>query len=187
MKKMPLLVNFVFFIALCASMTFWALRFFKPQSRDIAAPAIEVNFEPGVGQWGALFGRSAVATVAASNYALKGVVVAHRPADSAAILIADGKAPQTVAIGRELSPGVKLQEVHEGYIVISEAGVIKRVDLPAPTPINQGVQPYTPPPPPPSALSPAENPAGTVVTPRPQFTQPAIVSPTGFPVPPQRQ
>jgi general secretion pathway protein C len=186
MKKVPLLINFVFFIALCASMTFWALRFFKPQSRALAAPAIDVNFEPSIGQWGALFGRSAVATAAASNYALKGVVVARRPEDSAAILIADGKGQQTVAIGRELSPGVKLLEVHEDYIVISEAGLIKRVELPAPTPINQGVQTYTPPLPP-TVLSPAENPAGTVVTPRPQFTQPAIVSPTGFPVPPQRQ
>lgn len=196
MKKLPLFTNFVLFIALCASITFWALRVFKPQSRELAAPAIGVNFEPAVGQWGSLFGRSAVAAAAASNYAVKGVVVARRPEDSAAILIADGKTPQTIAVGRELSPGVRLQEVHESYIVISEAGVMKRVELPAPTPINPGVQVYTPPPPPlpaqqpvpqPQAPSSGDNSSGSVVTPRPVFVPPAIVSPTGIPVPPQRE
>lgn len=203
MKKLPLFVNFVLFIALCASASFWALRLFKPQSRDLAAPAAIADFEPAPGQWGSLFGRSAIASAPASNYAVKGVVVARHAADSVAILIADGKPAQTIAIGGALSPGVFLQEVHESYIVILENGISKRVDLPAPASLpisvgsaglSAGLQVIAPAPQLPQA-APNSNPApapvdssgGVVVTPRPVFAPQAIISPTGIPVPPQKE
>lgn len=138
MKRLPLLMSFVMFVLLCMSLTYWGMQVIKPKVRPVNAPVNTNTVEPGEGQWGSLFGRNPLAEAAVSNYQLKGVVVAAHALDSAAILSADGKPPQTIAVGKELSPGVTLQEVHTTHIVISEAGAIKRVDLPPPTPIPGG-------------------------------------------------
>ena len=138
MKRLPLLMSFVMFVLLCMSLSYWGMQVFKPKMRSINASVNTNTVEPGEGQWGSLFGRNPLTEAAVSNYQLKGVVVAAHATDSAAILSADGKAPQTIAVGKELSPGVLLQEVHTTHIVISEAGAIKRVDLPQPTPIPGG-------------------------------------------------
>lgn len=131
MKRLPLYVSFAVFVVLCVSLSYWGLRMFRPQVRPLAVPAGAAVFEPAPGQWGGLFGASQIAQ-AASNYQLKGVVVAKRPEESVAIVGVNGQAALAVAIDRELSPGVKLTEVHDGYIVLSEGGVNKRVDLPLP-------------------------------------------------------
>jgi general secretion pathway protein C len=152
MKRLPLLISFVMFILLSMSISYWGMQVFKPKVRAVAAPVNVVSFEPGVGQWGSVFGRNPQAEVAASNYQLKGVVAAGSLHDSAAILTADGKPAQTIGLGKELSPGVTLQEVHDTYILISEAGLIKRVDLPQASPslpgnqVNPVNQVYVPPP-----------------------------------------
>lgn len=136
MKRLPLVLSFVMFILFCMSLSYWGMQVFKPKVRAVNAPVNTSSFEPSEGQWGSLFGRNPSVEAAASNYQLKGVVVAGQAFDSAAIVSADGKPSQTIAIGKELSPGVILKEVHETYIVISESGLIKRVDLPQPTPIS---------------------------------------------------
>ena len=138
MKRLPLAMSFVMFILFCMSLSYWGMQVFKPKVRTVNAPVNTSSFEPGEGQWGSLFGRNPLVEAAVSNYQLKGVVVAGLASGSAAILSADGKPSQTIAVGRELSQGVILKEVHETYIVISEGGLIKRVELPQPTPIAGG-------------------------------------------------
>jgi general secretion pathway protein C len=138
MKRLPLLMSFFLFILFCMSLSYWGMQAIKPKVRSVNAPVSANSFEPGEGQWGSFFGRNPLIEAAVSNYQLKGVVVAVRATDSAAILSADGKPSQTIAVGKELSPGVVLTEVHETHIVIKEAGAIKRVDLPQPTPITAG-------------------------------------------------
>ena len=138
MKRLPLAMSFVMFILFCMSLSYWGMQVFKPKVRTVNAPVNTSSFEPGEGQWGSLFGRNPLVEAAVSNYQLKGVVVAGLASGSAAILSADGKPSQTIAVGRELSQGVILKEVHETYIVISEAGLIKRVELPQPMPIASG-------------------------------------------------
>ncbi|MDO8653636.1 MAG: type II secretion system protein N [Undibacterium sp.] len=130
MKRLPLLFSFFMFILMCMSLSYWGMQVFKPKVRAVVAPVIFAAFEPGIGQWGAVFGRSPITQIAASNYQLKGVIVAAKQGDSAAILSVDGKPEQTMAIDKELSKGVTLKEVHETYILISESGISKRVDLP---------------------------------------------------------
>ncbi len=130
MKRMPLLVSFFVFILLCMSLGYWGMQVFKPKVRAVVAPSGATSFEPGVGQWGAVFGQNPVAQIAASNYQLKGIVLASQPSDSAAIISMDGKPEQTLAVNRELSPGIVLKEVHDTYILIAESGITKRVDLP---------------------------------------------------------
>ena len=130
MKRLPVLVSFILFIALCASITYWAMRLLKPPVRPIIAPPpiarLEVNMTAATGLFG---GRPAAAAVA-SNFQLKGVVVAANPEDSAAVLSTDGKPPQSIPLNAEVTPGVILKEVHAKYVLLLEGATTKRVDLP---------------------------------------------------------
>jgi general secretion pathway protein C len=145
MKRLPLILSFFVFIALCMSLSYWGMQMFKPKARAVVAPQNTSAFEQVLGQWGSIFGRSPTAQMAASNYQLKGVVVAPQAQDSAAIISMDGRPEQALAIGKELSPGVKLLEVHPAYILVSEAGVSKKIDLPQAA-VNSGIS-FNPSPP----------------------------------------
>jgi len=142
MKRLPLVTSFLLFLVFCMSLSYWGMQMFKPKVRAVSAPANSGAFEPGVGQWSTMFGRNPSAQAAPSNYQLKGVVMAKPNAESVAILSVDGKSALAIGIGRELSPGVTLKEVHESYVLISESGAASRLDLPpSPSAIagNQGI------------------------------------------------
>jgi general secretion pathway protein C len=102
---------------------------FKPAVRPVAAPPPASR--PAIGLEAALglFGGNASIAVA-SNFQLKGVIVAKAAQESVALLSADGKPAQAIAIGAEVAPGVTVKEVHAQYVLLSESGVIKRVELP---------------------------------------------------------
>ena len=70
---------------------------------------------------------------------VKGVIVAPRVADSAAIIVLDGKPNFILGVGKELSPGVKLKEVHRDHIIVEESGMQRRIDVPPAPPIAAGV------------------------------------------------
>ena len=129
MKRWPLISSFVLFAALCASAAYWALQLFKPPVRPVAAPPQASQPAPRLEAAASLFGnRSSFA--ATSNFQLKGVVFASNPAESVAILAANGKPAQSVRINEEVIPGVILKEVQRSYVLLSENGAVKRVDLP---------------------------------------------------------
>ncbi|MFZ6767054.1 type II secretion system protein N [Undibacterium sp. Di26W] len=154
MKRLPIVVTFLAFVALCMSLSFWGLRLFKPQARSVSAAFQQGSYEPGAGQWGGIFGISQVMQANASNFQLKGVVLAKRTEESLAIISANGKPGLSVAMNKEVMPGVTLKEVHDLYVVIVDAGVERRIDLPqvqevsriqtAPAVINQVSQPNQP-------------------------------------------
>ena len=77
-----------------------------------------------------LFGGRPAAVAVASNYELKGVVMAGTAGESAAILSADGKPATAVPVGKEVMPGVSVKEVHPLYVLLFENGLAKRVELP---------------------------------------------------------
>ena len=66
-----------------------------------------------------------------SSYQLTGVVAAGR--NSVAIIVTEGQPPQALKVGRELAPGILVSEVHPRYVMLSEGGVPKRLEL-APDP-----------------------------------------------------
>jgi general secretion pathway protein C len=136
MKRLPLFVTVLAVVLLSASLAYWGLQLFKPQQRAIAAPPVQpamaLNIDAAKGLFG---GQIAVAVV--SNYQLKGVVAA-RGDDSAAILSVDNKPAVALAIGKEVVPGVLVKEVHPRYVLLSEGGVIKRVDLPSDVGVSSG-------------------------------------------------
>lgn len=129
MKRWPLVATFVLFIAACVSAAYWAMQLFKPPVRPVAAPPQTVQIAPRLDAAAALFGGHPTIAVA-SNFQLKGVVVAGNAAESIAILAAGGKPAQVVKANEEVAPGIKVTEVHPRYVLLSESGVVKRVELP---------------------------------------------------------
>jgi general secretion pathway protein C len=128
MKRLPLIFSLLAVIALSASIAYWVMELYKPKQRPLAAIAEASLPEPSPDAAATVFGGQAV-TVMVSNYRLTGVVAAGR--DSAAILVADGQPPKALKIGAEISPGVSVREVHARYVMLSENGVLKRIDLAA--------------------------------------------------------
>jgi general secretion pathway protein C len=46
-----------------------------------------------------------------------------------AIISANGAQSKALVVGKEIAPGVTVNEVHARYVMLSDAGVMKRIDL----------------------------------------------------------
>jgi general secretion pathway protein C len=125
MKRMPLLLSFFALVALTASVTYWVIQFMPRAPQNFAAVAPTAPPPPPVDAAATLFGGQASAAVA-SNYQLTGVVAAGR--NSAAIIVTDGT-PKAIKLGKEVASGVTVQEVHPRYVMLSDGGVLKRIEL----------------------------------------------------------
>jgi general secretion pathway protein C len=196
MKRMPLVVTVLAVALLSASLAYWVLQLNQPPQRAIAAPpppaVAALNLDAAKG----LFGGQ-ITVAAASNYQLKGVVAAGG-SGSAAILAVDSQPAQAYGLGREVAPGVVVKEVHPKFVLLSEGGAIKRVDLPSDVgvsstaPAQPSIRPVTPPAPTMPAPqvqmqpAPAMQPPGTVApaagqqNPRPPNNPDAIAPVPGF-------
>ncbi|MFL6675501.1 MAG: type II secretion system protein N [Massilia sp.] len=130
MKRLPILLSLLALIVLAASLAYWVLQLYQPPQRPLAAAPQAVLPEPAIDAAATLFGGQAAAAVA-TNYTLTGVVAAGR--ESVAIIVAEGSPPKALRIGKELVPGVTVSEVHPRYVMLSDGGVMKRIDLPAET------------------------------------------------------
>ncbi|MES2017542.1 MAG: type II secretion system protein N [Pseudomonadota bacterium] len=126
MKRLPLMMSLLAVIALSASIAFWVLQLYKPEQRPMAAITDARAPDPAPDAAATLFGGQAV-TNAPSNYQLTGVVAAGR--DSVAILVAEGQPPRALKVGHEIAAGVTVKEVHPKYVMLSEGGVLKRIEL----------------------------------------------------------
>lgn len=126
-KRLPILLSLLALILLAASIAYWVLQLYQPQQRPLAAAPVVSQPEPSPDAAATLFGGQPVAA-AISNFQLTGVVAAGS-ANSAAIIVADGAPPVAVRIGREVAPGVVVSEVHQRYVMLSDGGVLKRIEL----------------------------------------------------------
>jgi general secretion pathway protein C len=127
-KRLPLLMSLVGVILLAASLAYWILQLYQPPQRPLAAVPHSAMPPPPIDAAATLFGGQ-VATVSTSNYQLTGIVSAGR--DSVAIIVAEGSPPKALRMGKELVPGITLAEVHPRYVMLSDGGVMKRLDLAA--------------------------------------------------------
>lgn len=125
-KRLPLLLSLLGMILLAASLAYWILQLYQPPQRPLAAVAVATMPDPSIEAAATLFGgQPTVAT--ATNYQLTGIVSAGR--DSVAIIVTDGGLAKALRVGRELAPGVTLAQVYPRYVMLSDSGVMKRVDL----------------------------------------------------------
>jgi general secretion pathway protein C len=139
MKRWPLVASFVLFIALCATLAYWAMQFFKPPVRPVAAPPPSAQAPVNIDAAASLFGGRGSAAVA-SNFQLKGVILSGTPADSVVIIAADGKPAQAIRVNSEIAPGVKVKEVNRGFVILLDNGVEKRVELPEDSKLVAGME-----------------------------------------------
>ena len=126
-NRLPLITSFFLFIALCVSTAYWVMYINKPPARPIIAPSAQLA--PSLNAAASLFGKQRTHVVA-SNYKLTGVLVDTNKGDSVAIISINGKPAQAVRVGREIIPGITVQEVQRGYVLLNEHGIGRRVDLP---------------------------------------------------------
>ena len=139
-KRLPLLFSLLALILLAASIAFWVLQLYKPEQRPLAAAPVATQPPPSPEAAATLFGGQPSAVM--SNFQLTGVVSAG--ADSAGILVADGQPSKAVRVGREIAPGVTVAEVHRRYVMLSDGGVMKRVELAVDTGQSTSITPPEP-------------------------------------------
>jgi general secretion pathway protein C len=168
MKRLPILLSLLALVALSASIAYWVLQLYQPPQRPLAAAPVAAAPDPAIDAAASLFGGQ-LSAAAASNYQLTGVVAAGR--ESVAIIVADNGAPKALPVGKEVSSGVTVREVHPRYVMLSDGGVLKRVDLAvdthaaggapgAPAPGQQQFQPQPQPnQPPPQPMPQSQQPA----------------------------
>ncbi len=136
MKRPALFTSFMLFIALCASGAYWGMQFFQPPPRAMIAPPSTAIVLPDVSAAAGLLG-GRVQAAAASNFQLTGIILADHPAGSLAIIAANGKPARPFRVRAEIQPGVSVQEVQRNYVLLSDHGASKRLDLP----VNAKTQP----------------------------------------------
>jgi general secretion pathway protein C len=125
-KRLPLILSLVGVILLAVSLAYWVLQLYQPPQRPLAAVPPSTMPDPPIDAAATLFGGQ-VAVASATSYQLTGIVADGR--DSVAIIVAEGSPPKALRVGKELSPGITLAEVHPRYVMLSDGGVMKRVDL----------------------------------------------------------
>lgn len=161
MRRLPHIVSFLLFIALCVSAAYWAMQLFKPPVRPVAAPPRAAQAEIRPDAAASVFGKSKGNMAVASNYQLRGVIFSGNPRSSVAIISADGKPAQAVGVDKEVVPGVTVKEVYRDYVLLSEGGATKRVELPESAKGLEGIADA------PAASRPATPPAATLPAPTP--------------------
>jgi general secretion pathway protein C len=124
-KRLPLILSLLGVVLLAVSLAYWILQLYQPPQRPIAAVQHTPQPDPAIDAAATLFGGQ-VAVASATNYQLTGVVADG--SSSVAIIVADG-APKALRVGKEVAPGITLAEVHPRYVMLSDGGVMKRVDL----------------------------------------------------------
>jgi general secretion pathway protein C len=129
-KRLPLLLSLLGVILLAASLAYWILQLYQPPQRPLAAVPRTGLPDPSIDAAATLFGGQ-VSTANASSYQLTGVVAAGN--ESWAIIVAEGSPPKALKVGKEIGPGITLAEVHPRYVMLSDGGVMKRIDLAADT------------------------------------------------------
>ena len=139
-KRLPLLLSLLALILLAASIAYWVLQLYKPEQRPLAAAPVAAQNAPNPEAAATLFGGRPTAVL--SSFQLTGVVSAGP--DSAVILVAEGQPPKAVRIGSEVAPGVTVAEVHRRYVMLSDGGVMKRVDLAPDTGQSTSIMPPEP-------------------------------------------
>jgi general secretion pathway protein C len=104
------------------------LQLYQPPQRPLAAVPQSAMPDPSIDAAATLFGGQ-VAVASATNYQLTGIISAGH--NSVAIIVADGSPPKALRLGKELSPGITLAEVYPRYVMLSDGGAMKRLDLAA--------------------------------------------------------
>lgn len=125
---LPALFSLLLFVALCASIAYWALQWLAPAPRPVAPPVATEPGIPPVASAARLFGGAAKGG-GALNVQLRGIIHAGSATGSAAIMTVDGSPPKFYRVNAALMPGVTLKAIHARTVVLSEHGAERELPL----------------------------------------------------------
>jgi general secretion pathway protein C len=125
---LPTIATLAAVVALTASTAYWSLQLFTPQQRQIAVVPVQETPPPPVDAALGLFGGQATVATASTSV-LGGVGAARDGRGSVAIIATSGATPQAYPVGKEVAPGVTVQDVQPRSVTLLDGGVQKRLDL----------------------------------------------------------
>jgi general secretion pathway protein C len=137
MKRLPIALSFVLFLALCASLTYWLMQWTAPATRPLIMPVTVERALPSISAAANLFGGHADADAAATvSVQLSGIIMATRDVDSVAIIGVPGKPVRALRVKAEIIEGLTIKQIKPRSVVLVERGVEREVRLPdfAPSP-----------------------------------------------------
>ena len=129
MTRIPAILSFVLFLAIAATLAYWIPQWTAPLSRAVSSPPKTEHVQTPVSAAANLFGgRSDVGSLA--NVQLRGVVHSGRASDSVAIIAVEGKPPRALKVNSEIAPGVKIKQILNKTVVVSQQGAERELSLP---------------------------------------------------------
>lgn len=146
---LPRAATVALFVALCALVTWWVLRFSAMDTIPVPKTARVAQTEAvETGAVATLFGGTPQSGV--RDVRLLGVVAELGSGTGAAIVSVDGGPPKAVRAGGAISPQIKLAEIRGRAVVIDRGGVRQEIILPAEPVASRGAPragalPATPP------------------------------------------
>jgi general secretion pathway protein C len=135
MKRLPIALSFVLFLALCSSLTYWLMQWTAPATRPLIMPVTVERALPSISAAANLFGGHADAAATVSVQ-LSGIIMATRDVDSVAIIGVPGKPVRALRVKAEIIEGLTIKQIKPRSVVLVERGVEREVRLPdfAPSP-----------------------------------------------------
>ncbi len=130
MQRAPVILSFLLFLLLCASVAYWLLQWLAPAPRPLAPPPQAERAMPPVAAASNLFG-GRVQGAGNTNVQLRGIIRAGRGSGSVAIIAAEGKPVRALRVDGEVLPGLTVKEINARSVVLSERGTERELSLPA--------------------------------------------------------
>jgi general secretion pathway protein C len=140
MKRLPIALSFLLFLALCASLTYWLMQWTAPATRPLIMPVTVERALPSISAAANLFGGHADAAATVSVQ-LSGIIMATRDVDSVAIIGVPGKPVRALRVKAEIIEGLTIKQIKPRSVVLVDRGVEREVRLPdfAPSPDKAAV------------------------------------------------
>lgn len=161
MTRLPVILSFLLFLGLAATLAYWIPQWMAPAPRAVSSPPKSERAQPPVSAAVSLFGGRAQGP-AMANVQLRGVVHSGRASDSVAIIAVEGKPPRALRVNSDIAPGMKVKQILNKTVVVSEQGAERELSLPMFTAQESSVTAQA---------------ATSVTTNVPQANAPAVVSP----------
>lgn len=130
MKRLPVLMSFLLFLALCASLSYWVLQWLAPATRPVVVPAPAERALPGMAAAANLFGGT-TEVVSSTPIQLKGIIRAAKPNESVAIIALEGKPTRALRLNAEVMSGLVIEQINSNNVVLADPTGTRTLPLPA--------------------------------------------------------
>ena len=129
MSRLPAFLSSLLFLALAATLAYWISQWTAPLPRAVSSSAKTERAQTPISAAANLFGGRSEGTSMA-NVQLRGVVHSGHASDSVAIIAVEGKPSRALRVNSEIAPGMKVKQILNKTVVVSEQGAERELSLP---------------------------------------------------------